>query len=226
MNSKTRWILAVAATSVVAVGVLAVAGPAIAGAGPFGTDTVATAGVGPGGNRNGNGAGGHGIGPGMGSHDGDCPMATTAASGTLTEAQQTTLAAMAEKEKLSVDLYQAFADRYPAAIFDRIAAAEGRHLTALRTLLERYGLADPTAGKAAGQFTTAEVQASYDRLLAQGLTSQSAALDVGQQVEKAGIADLQVALAGLTTPDAQVVYQHLLAASRRHLSAFTVWSTR
>jgi hypothetical protein len=168
------------------------------------------------------GAGGMGMGAGgMGTaaHDGSCG-AVTAAKGTLTEQQKTTLAAMAQEEKLAHDLYSAFADRYPALAFDRIARSETQHLAAVRTLLDRYGLADPTAGKPAGQFSDPAVQARYDTLLAQGQASQAAALQVGQAVEKADIADLQAALGGLTAPDVQQVYTHLLIASQHHLTAF------
>jgi len=157
---------------------------------------------------------------------GECPMIDSAVQGTLTDAQKTTLQAMAEEEKLAGDLYQAFADRYPVAIFDRIGAAEDQHLATVRRLLGRYGLSDPTAGKAAGQFATASVQATYDRLLAQGSASQAAALSVGKQVEQTDIADLQRAAAGLDAPDVARVYQHLLAASRQHLAAFTAWPAR
>lgn len=51
---------------------------------------------------------------------------------------------MAEEEKLAHDLYTAFADRYEVRIFGRIAAAETNHLTAVRTLLDRYDVTDPT----------------------------------------------------------------------------------
>jgi hypothetical protein len=42
-------------------------------------------------------------------------------------------------------------------------------------------------------------------------------------VEQDAIAALQRALDGLTAPDVQQVYTHLLAASRMHLSAFQAW---
>jgi hypothetical protein len=147
-------------------------------------------------------------------------------SGTLSAEQKGTLAAMAEEEKLAGDLYQAFAARYPDVVFDRIAAAEDQHLDAVRTLLTRYGVADPTAGRAAGQFASATVQATYDRLLAQGSTGRAAAFAVGQQVERTDIADLDKALSGLTAADVTRVYQHLQAASRQHLVAFTTWADR
>jgi len=155
-----------------------------------------------------------------------CPAFAGAAQGTVTPAQQSTLQAMAEEEKLAGDLYREFATKYPAVVFDRIGAAEDQHLAAVRGMLDRYGLSDPTAGRPAGQFATASVQATYDRLLAQGLTDQTAALAVGRQVEQAGIASLQRAAAGLDAPDVSLVYQHLLAASQHHLATFTAWPAR
>jgi hypothetical protein len=170
-------------------------------------------------------------GPGMGtgtmSRDGSClDPAVTAAQGTLTGQQKTTLVAMAQEEKLAHDLYVAFAGRYDVVIFDRIAAAETHHLTVVWILLDRYGLSVPTAGRPAGQFSDPAVQATYDRLLAQGQGSQAAALQVGQTVEQTDIADLRAALDGLTAPDVKQVYNRLLVASQQHLTAFQRWSTR
>ena len=141
-------------------------------------------------------------------------------SGTLTAAQRLALQANAQEEKLAHDLYTAFAARFDDPVFDRIAAAETRHLDALRTQLTRYGIADPTAGQAAGRFSDPTVQATYDRLLAEGLTGEAAALGVGRTVETTDIADLRAAAQGLTAPDVQQVYQHLLSASQQHLAAY------
>lgn len=147
-------------------------------------------------------------------------------SGTLTEAQRTALAANAEEEKLAHDLYTAFADRYDLRIFDRIAAAETTHLEAVRTLMTRYGITDPTANQAPGRFTTPAVQATYDQLLAKGSGSQDAALEAGRTVETADISLLRQSLDGLSAPDAQRVYGHLLTASQHHLTAFDRWLNR
>ena len=143
-----------------------------------------------------------------------------APSGTLTAAQRSTLQANAQEEKLAHDLYTAFAARYDDPVFDRIAAAETHHLEALRTLLARYGIADPTAGPASGRFSDPTVQATYDRLLAEGLTGEPAALGVGRTVETTDIADLRAAAQGLTAPDVQRGYEQLLSASQQHLAAF------
>jgi hypothetical protein len=169
---------------------------------------------------------GAGAGIGAGARDGTCQGLANVPSGTLTEPQKATLAAMAQEEKLAHDLYVAFGAKYPAVIFDRIAAAETQHLTVVRTLLSRYGLADPTANMVAGKFSDPAVQATYDRLLKQGSADVAAALKVGQEVERTDIADLRAALEGLTAPDVKQAYTHLLNASQHHLAAFERWSTR
>ena len=224
MKTTTRRAAVLVATGALGIGGLAVAAPAVAGGNPFAHPTVAASDPGP----SWHGGNGMGSGPWSGTtaRDGSCDgMGVTAAQGTLTEQQKTTLAAMAGDEKLAHDLYTAFADKYPATVFDRIAAAETRHLDAVRTLLDRYGITDPTAGKPAGQFSDPVVQATYSKLLAQGQASQAAALRVGQTVEQTDIADLRAALNGLTAPDVQQVYDHLLTGSEHHLAAFQRWAT-
>lgn len=151
-----------------------------------------------------------------------CDLANWPA-GTLTSQQKATLASITEQEKLSRDLYAAFAARYHIPVFTRIAAAETRHLDAVRTALAAYGVADPTAGKAAGTFATPAVQAKYNSLLAQGTAGQDSALRAGQAVERADIAALSTALKGLTAPRLQNIYDNLLDASRTHLATFGNW---
>lgn len=233
MNMTKRRIVVLAAAGAVGLGVVAVAVPAVAGGGAQRTASVATAspGTGPG---NGNGMGGRpgmagrgtnadgsGAGTAQGGRLGVCDLA---AKGTLTAEQQSTLAAMAQEEKLARDLYVAFSDRYDAGIFDRIAGSETQHLTIVRALLDRYGLADPTAGVTDGRFSDPAVQATYDRLLTEGQADLAAALRVGQMVEQADIDDLRAARNGLTAPDVTQVYTNLLQASQRHLTAFQRWS--
>jgi hypothetical protein len=232
MKTSTRRRATVVAAGVLGLGAVAVGAPALANAGPFGPPTAAVSGPGPGW-RGGDGMGAMagraatGAGVGLMARDGSClDPAVTAKMGTLTEEQRTTLVAMANEEKLAHDLYAEFAARYDAVIFDRIAAAESNHLTAVRTLLDRYGLTDPTADKPAGQFSDEGVQATYDRLLAQGQANQAAALKVGQTVEQSAIDGLRAALDGLTAPDVKQVYTRLLAASQQHLTAFGRWAAR
>jgi len=164
------------------------------------------------------GAGLQGRGPGMGAGVGS--DLTNVASGTLTAAQKTQLAAMAEEEKLAHDLYVAFADKYGTTVFTRIPNAETRHLAEVRILMERYSVADPTAGQPTGTFSTASAQQQYNKLLAQGTASVEAAYATARTVETTDITDLKAATAGVTAPDVLQVYKNLLAGSQRHLVAF------
>ncbi|HEX5997476.1 MAG TPA: DUF2202 domain-containing protein [Jiangellales bacterium] len=237
MDAKKRFL--VIAITVGAVG-LGVAVPAVAGLGPFGRPGSTAAGPGPGWDdgagagpntmdRNGMGQNGAGMscakGTGEQARDGSCLDGSgLPAQGELTVQQEATLIAMAAEEKLAHDLYGAFAAEYDAVIFDRIALAETQHLTIVRALLARYGLTDPTADLADSQFGDPTVQATYDRLLAQGQASLTAALQVGRTVEQTDINHLRAALDGLDAPDVTQVYQNLLRASQHHLAAFERWS--
>jgi hypothetical protein len=187
------------------------------------TDTNVGAGSGRGFGMGGRMGAGMGAGSGVGMGRGGGMMglgASTAAKGTLTDAQKTALAGIAQEEKLAHDLYIALGAKYPSDVqFTHIARAESMHLTAVRTLLDRYGIADPTKGQAAGVFTSAAVQDLYDSLLA-GATDSTKALAAGVTVEKADIAAINKALVGVTAPDAKQVYTNLRAGSERHLAAF------
>ncbi len=168
--------------------------------------------------RNGQGAAGQGRGAELGT--GTKADLTEVASGTLTDAQKSTLASIAEDEKLAHDLYVAFADLYSVRAFDRIATAETQHLMEVRLVLDRYDVTDPTVGLAVGTFTTARFQELYDTQLAAGSVDLTAAYEAGVLVEQTDIADLTAAASDLAAPDVEQVYTNLLAGSERHLAAF------
>lgn len=188
-----------------------------------GTGAAPGAGTGPGARRGpGGGMGpGAGMGPGTGMGPGNGTGYTLPAQGTLTAAQKAGVAAMAEEEKLAHDVYVALARTSGDVRFTRVAAAETRHLALVRQLLTRYGIADPTAGRADGSFATAAVQKQYDAFVARGDDSPAAALAVGRDVEKADLDGLRAARAGVTAPDVLAVYDRLAAGSQRHLQAFS-----
>jgi len=140
--------------------------------------------------------------------------------GELTEEQKAELVYWVEEEKMAHDLYTAFADQYDAGPFARVAASETRHMDAVRLLLDRYGLDDPTEGAAAGAFEDEDLAALYADLLAQGDDSYADALAVGRTVEATDIEDLGELLDGLEAPDVEAVATKQVAASERHLAAF------
>ncbi len=81
-------------------------------------------------------------------------------------------------------------------------------------------MSSPTVGLAAGEFLTDDTQDLYDTLLAEGSVTVDAAMEAGRAVEETDIADLTIAVEGVTAPDVLKVYERLLAASEKHLVAF------
>jgi hypothetical protein len=149
------------------------------------------------------------------------PAPSAGADG-LTATEVADLQYMREEEKLARDVYTALAAKWSeATVFARIAQSEQRHMDAVKVVLDRYGIADPAVGKAAGEFANAELQSLYDRLVAEGSGSLAAALGVGQTIEEADIADLEKAIAATANADLDRLYGNLLRASQNHLRAFT-----
>ncbi|MBM2616422.1 DUF2202 domain-containing protein [Actinoplanes sp. LDG1-06] len=230
MKTNNRRAAMVVTVGAIGLTGIAIAAPALADDDTYRPRPASTATANPGGYGMGIGQGmgsGSGFGFGFGFGGGMCGrLPVTAPQGTLTAAQKATLASMAQEEKLAQDLHGNLGARYDAFVFEHIAVAETQHLNAVRAMLQRYRITDPTAGQAPGAFTDSTVQATYDKLLAQGTRSRAAALAVGQQVERDDIAALNAAADGLTAPDVQQLYARLSAGSQRHLAAFTHWADR
>lgn len=128
---------------------------------------------------------------------------------------------MREEEKLARDVYLAIYDKWGVATFQNIAASEQTHTDAIKTLLARYGVADPAEDAARGVFADAGLQALYDQLVETGSASLASALRVGAAIEEIDILDLQERLAQTDEADIQRVYQNLLNGSYNHLRSFT-----
>jgi hypothetical protein len=130
-----------------------------------------------------------------------------------------------EEERMARDLYAALAAKHGDAMpFSRITRSEQRHFDAVGNVLTRYGVSDPSAGKAAGTYAYAELQKLYDDWLAQGGTSLEDAYDVGVALEKRDIADLEALEAKTTEDAAKALFTSLREASEHHLAAFDAWA--
>jgi hypothetical protein len=127
---------------------------------------------------------------------------------------------MVQEEKMARDLYLEFADEYGVRQFSNIARSEQKHMDAVRVLLDRYGIADPTVGDAIGEFDNAEIQALYDTLYDKGMASLAKAAKVGITVEKVDIADITAMLEEMPAADITTVLKNLKAGSYNHLDAF------
>ncbi len=148
-------------------------------------------------------------------------VVTVAAPTPLSEAETDALLFMREEEKLAHDVYVTLYDRWGVRVFTNIAASEQTHTDAVATLLDRYGLSDPTVGNAVGEFTDPALQTLYDDLVVQGGLSLADALKVGAAIEEIDILDLEQRIAETDHADIQLVYERLLAGSSNHLRAFT-----
>ena len=136
------------------------------------------------------------------------------------------LAYMREEEKLARDVYlhfaQSYAADYPAArIFGRIAESEQRHTDAVLALLNKYGLADPAASLAPGEFADSGMQELYATLIDVGATGFPEAVGVGILIERKDMTDIVAAIGlSIASPDIVQVYSNLLTGSENHLAAF------
>jgi hypothetical protein len=151
---------------------------------------------------------------------GACATCTATAPTALTTAEADALIYMCEEEKLAHDVYLALYEQWGLAIFDNIAASEQTHTDAVAGLLDRYGLADPAAGNVAGAFSNTELQALYDRLVAQGGQALADALEVGAAIEEIDIIDLQERQSATAQADILRVFANLEQASGNHLRSF------
>jgi len=141
---------------------------------------------------------------------------------TLSSAEQDSLAFMREEEKLAHDVYTQLDTLWSnqTRVFVNIAKSEATHTEAIRQLLVRYNLTDPSATRVAGQYQSITLQALYTQLVATGTPSLIEALKVGAAIEEIDMIDINKALLGIDNQDIVLVYQNLLKGSRNHLRAF------
>ncbi len=196
--------------AILAVIAMLVLGTAAFAQGPTGTQPNSTFGFGR----------GYGRGMGMNSWSTGQTAPSTTAVLPLTDAERAGLLYMREEEKLAHDVYTALYTKYGMFMFNNIANSETQHMTAVKALLDRYGIADPAAKQAAGQFSDPKLQALYNQLMTQGNQSLAEAYKVGVAIEQTDIADLKTHIAETTKTDLQRVYNSLLFASQNHLRAF------
>jgi hypothetical protein len=139
-------------------------------------------------------------------------------SGVLAGSEKDGLLYMAEEEKLAGDVYQALNERWNLRVFDNIGKAERTHEAAVKTLLTRYSLPDPTKG--AGEFSNGTLQVLYDDLVSRGSASTKDALQVGAAIEEIDILDLEERMEQTDKADILLVYANLEKGSENHLRAF------
>lgn len=144
----------------------------------------------------------------------------TTQAATLPDDEKLWLTYMREEEKLARDVYLSLGSRWNLPVFGNIAKSEQVHMDSVKTLLDRYGIPDPAAGKAQGEFSNQDLQKLHDDLITKGSVSPVEALNAGILIEETDIADLNKAIAATTHNDIKTVYNNLLQGSMNHLNAF------
>jgi hypothetical protein len=125
-----------------------------------------------------------------------------------------------EEEKLAHDVYTVLSAQWGGNTFSNILASETTHQDMVLGLLTSYGLEDPRSQEI-GVFTNPDLQALYDQLIAQGVTSQTEAYKVGVLIEETDITDLTTAISSTSDSTIISVLEKLRSASESHLSAFS-----
>lgn len=137
----------------------------------------------------------------------------------LSVAEAEDLTYMREEEKLARDVYLTMQEYWDDRVFVNIAESEQSHADAIASLLEKYGLVDPSID-ALGYFTNNDLQALYDQLVTRGMASELQALHVGGLIEEVDMKDIQAAIDRADHEDIKEVYASLLCGSRNHLRSY------
>lgn len=111
--------------------------------------------------------------------------------------------------------------KWGARVFTTIKNSEASHQGLVLAVMESRQLPDPRKQEP-GKFANTELQALYDKLIADGSQSINQAYKVGVVIEERDIADLKKTIANLDTKDTDVkdVLENLLRGSENHLRAF------
>lgn len=128
-----------------------------------------------------------------------------------------------EEEKMARDVYYTMSIIYDLSVFPNISWSEQQHMNLVAKLLERYGLPDPAAGMAIGEFEDEWVQETYDWLVDIGSQSLIDALWVGATVEDVDIWHLDHMIehsADHDFDDVSLIIENMNAGSRNHMRSF------
>lgn len=137
----------------------------------------------------------------------------------LTDTEKKGIQLMREEEKLAYDVYQVLYKKWELPVFKNISNSEARHIDAVGSLIDNFGLKDPIINQA-GKFQNKELSDLYKTLTKKGSKSLIAALEVGAFIEEIDIQDLQDLIDQTSNETIQMVYGNLLRASGNHLLAF------
>lgn len=147
-------------------------------------------------------------------------VAVTATAASLSPEEIAALKFMREEEKLAHDVYAALYSLWGTNVLYQISLSETTHTEAILALLTKYGIDDPAATTAPGEFADPALQTLYNTLISMGRLSLIDALGVGALIEETDIHDIHEKMAITDEADIVNVYTSLLCGSGNHLRAF------
>lgn len=139
----------------------------------------------------------------------------------VSAAEEKELLYMIEEEKMARDFYIAMYEKWGLRPFGNIKNAEQKHMDAIESMLNKYGLANPVKDATVGEFKNEKIKNLYLSLFNQGNKSALDALKAAAEIEEIDIKDLLDAEKDTDNKDIAMVYNNLKRASENHLRAFT-----
>ncbi|USN59292.1 MAG: DUF2202 domain-containing protein [Candidatus Peribacteria bacterium] len=130
----------------------------------------------------------------------------------LSEAEKEMLYYGYSEELLAHDMYLYFYELYGTPTFKNIADSEQEHMTAVKTLLDRYELDIPT--------DYGELTDEFAALKAEGEESLLKALEVGVKIELLDIEDIAQTIRTTDNDDFRIIFTNIGGASYNHLRGF------
>jgi len=130
----------------------------------------------------------------------------------LSEAEKEMLYYGYSEESLAHDMYMYFYELYGVQTFKNIADSEAEHKTAVKSLLDRYGLEVPT--------WYGELSDEFDALKAEGSISLLKALEVWVKIEMLDIEDIAETIKTTDNTDFKIIFTNIGWASYNHLRWF------
>jgi len=146
-------------------------------------------------------------------------MKAAAVAATLSSRETQGLLFIWEEEKTARDLYSSLYDKNNFTIFMNLRRSEQSHMDQAKAIIDKYGLVIPGTEEP-GAFQNQTLQKIHDEFLAKGLQSDQEALKAAAAFEEISIIDLEREISATNTDDLGVVYQGLLAGSRKHLRSY------
>ncbi len=116
------------------------------------------------------------------------------------------------EESLAHDMYMYFYELYGVETFKNIADSEAEHKTAVKSLLDRYGLEVPT--------WYGELTDEFELLKQEGSTSLLKALEVWVKIEILDIEDIAETIKTTDNNDFKIIFTNIGWASYNHLRWF------